>query len=62
VIFQQAVLQLPTQQQAAFNLRYFEELPYEQIAEITGKNVGALKTNYHFAVEKIKNYIKEHTI
>ena len=61
-VFQEALLTLPTQQRLAFNLRYYDEMPYEQIAEITGKNVSTLKSNYHFAVEKIKNYIKEHAI
>ncbi|WP_255563810.1 RNA polymerase sigma factor [Prevotella sp. Rep29] len=61
-IFQQAILQLPTQQRIAFNMRYYDELSYEEIAEITKKNVGTLKVNYHFATERIKQYIKEHTL
>ena len=59
MLFQKAVLQLPTQQRLAFNLRYYDEMPYEEIAKVTGKNVNTLKTNYHFAVSKIKNYLKE---
>ena len=47
-----------TQQRIAFNLRYYDELSYEEIAKVTGKNVNTLKTNYHFAVEKMKKYIK----
>lgn len=62
VVFQEALLKLPTQQRLAFNMRYYDELPYEEIAVITGKNVNTLKSNYHFAVEKIKNYIKENAI
>lgn len=61
VIFQKAVLTLPTQQRIAFNLRYYDELSYEEISHITGKKVNTLKTNYHFAVEKIKKYIQEHS-
>ncbi len=61
VLFQKALLTLPTQQRIAFNMRYYDELSYDEIARITGKNVGTLKTNYHFAAEKIKNYIKEHS-
>ncbi|MBQ6062498.1 MAG: RNA polymerase sigma factor [Prevotella sp.] len=61
LLFQKAVLLLPTQQRIAFNLRYYDELSYEEIAQVTGKKVGTLKTNYHYAVEKIKTYIKEHT-
>lgn len=59
LLFQQALLQLPTAQRVAFNLRYYDELSYEQIAEITGKKVGTLKTNYHYAAERIKEYIKQ---
>jgi len=61
VLFQKALLTLPTQQRVAFNLRYYEEMSYDEIARITGKNVNTLKTNYHFAQEKVKKYIKEHT-
>ncbi len=59
-IFQKALLTLPTQQRIAFNLRYYDELSYDEIAHITGKNVASLKTNYHYATQKVKNYIKEH--
>ncbi len=61
VTFQEALLTLPTQQRIAFNLRYYDELSYDEIAHITGKNVGTLKANYHLATEKIKTYIKQHT-
>lgn len=60
-IFQQALLTLPTQQRIAFNLRYYDELSYDKIALITGKSVTTLKTNYHYATQKVKNYIKEHS-
>lgn len=62
VLFQKALLTLPTQQRIAFNMRYYDELSYDEISKITGKNVNTLKTNYHFAVEKIKNFIKENSI
>lgn len=62
VLFQQALMTLPTQQRIAFNLRYYDELPYEQIARITGKSEGTLRTNYHYSVEKIKQYLKENAI
>jgi len=61
IMFQEALLTLPTQQRIAFNLRYYDELSYEDIASITGKTVQTLKTNYHYATQKIKNYIKDHT-
>ena len=60
LLFQEAVLTLPTMQRTVFNLRYYDELPYEEIAAITGSSVGAAKTNYHFAKEKISNYILAH--
>lgn len=58
VEFQQAALALPLKQRLVFNLRYYDELSYEQIAEITGSSVQTLKTNYHYAVEKLKKHIK----
>lgn len=61
VLFQKALLTLPTQQRIAFNLRYYDELSYEEIARITGKSVGTLKANYHYAVEKVKNYINKYS-
>jgi len=61
VLFQKALLTLPTQQRIAFNLRYYDELSYDEIAHITGKSTGTLKANYHYAVEKIKNYITKHS-
>ena len=62
VLFQQAIMRLGTQQRIAFNLRYYDELSYAQIAAITGKSEGSLRTNYHYAVEKIKEYLKENAI
>lgn len=60
LLFQQAILSLPTMQQAVFNLRYYDELPYDDIAEILNTTQGAAKTNYHIAKEKISNYILNH--
>lgn len=62
ILFQKAILTLPEQQRLAFNMRYYDDLPYEEISKITGKNVSTLKTNYHLAAEKIRNYLKEHSI
>lgn len=62
MVFQEALLRLPTQQRLAFNMRYYDELPYEEIAAITGKNINTLKANYHFAAEKVKEFIKENAI
>lgn len=50
-----AIAKLPKKQKSVFYMRYFDELPYEDISEILGTSVGALKASYHFAVEKIKD-------
>ena len=57
ILLQEAVLRLPTMQRTVFNLRYYDELPYEEIAAITGGTAGAAKTNYHLAKEKISKYV-----
>ena len=57
---QKAILTLPEKQRLVFNMKYFEELKYEEIAEIVGTSVGALKASYHLAVKKIEKYIEEH--
>ena len=62
VALQRAIHSLPPKQQAVFNMRYYDELSYEEIAKITGKNVNTLKTNYHFAVEKIKKVLKKNVL
>lgn len=51
--FQQAILKLPPKQRIVFNLRYYDELSYEEISKILKTNVGSLKTSYHYAHEKI---------
>ena len=57
VRLQQAILALPTKQQLAFNLRYYNELGYDEIAEITGSTPEGVKSNYHIAKEKIIKYM-----
>lgn len=57
VKFQQAILTLPEKQRVVFNLRYYDELKYEEISRITDSKVETLKANYHFAKEKIKEYM-----
>ncbi len=54
---QQAILALPDRQRMIFSLRYYDELSYEQIAHITESKVGALKSSYHYAMTKIKEYM-----
>lgn len=51
---QQALASLPPKQRLVFNMKYFDEMKYEEIAEILETSVGALKASYHIAVEKIK--------
>lgn len=55
---QQALLSLPAKQRQVFDLKYFSELKYEEIAEITGTSVGALKASYFHAVKKIEVFLK----
>jgi RNA polymerase sigma-70 factor (family 1) len=52
---QKALLKLPDKQRLVFNLKYFEDLKYEEMAEITGTSVGSLKASYHHAVKKIED-------
>lgn len=56
---QKAVLRLPDQQRLVFHMRYYEEMPYKQMAEITGLTMGALKAHYHHAVKKIQKQVGE---
>jgi RNA polymerase sigma factor (sigma-70 family) len=54
---QKALLSLPEKQQLVFKMKYFEELKYEEISEILGTSVGALKASYHHAVKKIEAFV-----
>ena len=56
---QKAILTLPDKQRLVFNLKYFEEMKYEVMAEITGTSVGALKASYHHAVKKIEDFLNK---
>lgn len=53
---QQAILQLPPKQQLVFNMRYFDELKYDEISGILDISTGSLKASYHHAVKKIEKY------
>ena len=57
VRLQKAILSLPTKQRLVFNMRYYDELSFEQISQATGQSVSTLKTNYHYAVQKIKEQV-----
>ena len=54
---QKAILTLPDKQRLVFNMKYFEDLPYEAMSEITNTSVGALKASYHHAVKKIEEFL-----
>ncbi len=56
---QQAILTLPDKQRLVFNLKYFEEMKYEEMSEILGTSVGALKASFHHAVKKIEEFMKQ---
>lgn len=54
---QQAILTLPEKQRIVFNMRYYDEMPYEQMSEILETSVGALKASYHLAAKKVEDYL-----
>jgi RNA polymerase sigma factor (sigma-70 family) len=56
--FKQAILSLPDKQRLVFNMKFYEDMTYEQIAEITGTSVGALKASYHIASKKIETLLQ----
>jgi RNA polymerase sigma factor (sigma-70 family) len=55
---QKALLTLPDKQRLVFNLKYYEDMPYEQMSAVTGTSEGALKASYHHAVRKIEEFLK----
>lgn len=55
----QAILKLPEKQRLVFNMRYFQEMKYEEMSSILGTSVGALKASYHLAAKKIEDYLTE---
>ena len=59
LLLQKALLALPEKQRMVFNLKYFQEMKYEEMSEIFGTSVGALKASYHHAVKKIEKFLEE---
>ncbi len=57
--FQRALLTLPEKQRLVFNMKYFDEMKYEDISAIVGTSVGALKASYHHAVQKIRAFLEQ---
>ena len=59
LLFEKAIQTLPEKQRIVFNLKYFEEMKYEDMSEILGTSVGALKASYHHAVKKIEEFLNQ---
>ena len=59
LLLQKALLALPEKQRMVFNMKYFQEMKYEEMSEIFGTSVGALKASYHHAVKKIEKFLEE---
>ena len=57
---QRAIATLPEKQRLVFRMRYYDEMKYEDMSEILGTSVGALKASYHHAVKKIEAFFAEH--
>lgn len=56
---QEAILQLPEKQRLVFNMKYFDNVKYEEMSDILDTSVGALKASYHFAVKKIEDILNK---
>ena len=60
MLLQKAIATLPEKQRLLFNMKYFDEIKYEEMSVILGTSVGALKASYHHAVKKVEEYVKSH--
>ena len=56
---QQAIQSLPEKQKVVFNLRYYDEMPYEEMSDVLDTSVGALKASYHHAVKKVEAFLTD---
>lgn len=56
---QKAIIKLPVKQRLVFNMKYFDEMKYEEMSRILGTSVGALKASFHHAVKKIEKFLEE---
>lgn len=56
---QKAIVRLPEKQRLVFNMKYFDEMKYEDMSEVLGTSVGALKASFHHAIKKIEKYLEE---
>lgn len=57
---QQAMIRLPEKQRIVFQLRYYDEMPYEEMSEVLETSPGALKASFHHAVKKVEEYVLNH--
>ena len=55
---QKSIAQLPEKQRTVFLLKYYEEMPYEDMSKVLGTSVGALKASFHHAVKKVEEFLK----
>lgn len=62
VLLQEAIDTLPEKQKLVFNLRYYDEMGYQEMSEILDTSVGALKASYHHAVKKIESFVKTYNV
>jgi RNA polymerase sigma-70 factor (ECF subfamily) len=58
-LFQEAISRLPDKQKAVFNLKYLQEMRYEDMSQMLGTSIGALKASYHHAVKKITDFFQQ---
>ncbi len=59
LLLRKAIATLPEKQRLVFNMKYYDEMKYEEMSAILGTSVGALKASYHLAVKKIEQFFKE---
>ena len=59
LILQKAIVTLPEKQRLVFQMKYFNEMKYDEMSDILGTSVGALKASYHHAVKKVERFLKE---
>lgn len=59
LLLQQAIVTLPEKQRLVFQMKYFNEMKYDEMSDILGTSVGALKASYHHAVKKVESFLKE---
>jgi len=60
LLLQKAIATLPEKQRLVFNMKYFDEIKYEEMSQILTTSVGALKASFHHAVKKVEEYVKSH--